>query len=88
MSMDMDIQYKNENFFTSTYDTIVYRECKPKLFIHWYEGLVRVCSFQPEHKLTIYTDRYIDVVFLFPALVVYSLTSKCTRIFILTVYGG
>ena len=42
----------------------------------------------PKHKLNRYTDEYVDIVLLYPALVVYSLTSKCIQIFLLTVYGG
>ena len=40
------------------------------------------------HKLIIYTDQYVGIVLLSPAQVVYSLTSKFTWIFILTVYTG
>ena len=41
-----------------------------------------------EHKLNRYADEYVDIVLLYPALVVYSQTSKCIQIFLLTVYGG
>ena len=41
-----------------------------------------------KHKLNRYTDEHVDIVLLYPALVVYSLTSKCIRIFLLTVYSG
>ena len=39
------------------------------------------------HKLNNITDNYVDVVLGSPALIVYSLTLKCTRIFLLTIYG-
>ena len=32
-----------------------------------------------KHKLKRYTDEYVDIVLLYPALVVYSLTSKCIQ---------